>query len=292
MWPILCALALDTTTLHRVTVAPTETLTVTTAGQGMPVVMIPGLFGSAFGFRQLVPEMVEAGFRAVVVEPLAVGTSGRPRRADYSLHAQARRVADALDSLGVRDAVLVGHSMGGAIALRVAWLRPELVRAVVSLEGGPAEAAATPGFRRAMELAPFIRLGGMSIVRRAVRASLVRASGDAQWVTDDVIRNYTAGAAADLGATLRAYLRIADARESEPLGPHLGALRCPVRLLLGAAPHQSGPGAAEVARLQAQVSDFAVVSVPGAGHFLHEEQPLAVLQAVQDVARATAVAVR
>jgi pimeloyl-ACP methyl ester carboxylesterase len=292
MWPILCALALDTTTLHRITVAPAETLAVTTMGHGPAVVLIPGMFGSAYGFRQLVPQLVEAGFQAIVVEPLAFGTSGRPRRADYSLHAQARRVAGVLDSLGVQEAVLVGHSIGGAIALRVAWLRPELVRAVVSLEGGPAEAAATPGFRRAMSYAPFIRLGGMGLVRRAVRDNLTHASGDAGWVTDDVIRNYTAGAAADLGATLKAYLRIADAREIEPLGPHLGEVRCPVRLLLGSAPHRSGPNATEVTRLEGGAPDFAIVRVAGAGHFLQEEQPLAVLHAVLDVARLTTAAVR
>src|SRR3990172_5722680 len=111
MWPILCALALDTTTLHRITVAPAETLAVTTVGHGPAVVMIPGMFGSAYGFRQLVPQLVEAGFRAIVVEPLAFGTSGRPRRADYSLHAPARRIAPALGSLRVRGAVLVGAAL-------------------------------------------------------------------------------------------------------------------------------------------------------------------------------------
>src|SRR2546426_1510347 len=65
-----------------VPVAPTESLSVETAGRGAPVVLIPGLFGSAFGFRKLVPLLVGAGYRTIVIEPLGVGASARPERSE------------------------------------------------------------------------------------------------------------------------------------------------------------------------------------------------------------------
>src|SRR5688572_1805174 len=50
-----------------------ETLKVTTLGTGEPVVLVPGLFGSAYGFRKVMPRLAAAGWRAIVIEPLGVG---------------------------------------------------------------------------------------------------------------------------------------------------------------------------------------------------------------------------
>jgi len=281
MW-LLCALTLILPPAGRyVAVAPAESLRVTIEGAGAPVILVPGLFGSAFGFRRVVPLFVEAGWRTIVVEPLGVGGSARPERADYSLTAQAARVAAVLDSLGVRHAVLVAHSVGGSIALRLAVARPDLVAGIVSLEGGPAEAAATPGFRRAMSFAPWIKLfGGMRLIRGQIHRYLAAASGDPAWVTDEVVAGYTAGAAADLGATLKAFIGMAAAREPQALRPRLAEVRCPVRLLVGAVPHQGAVPQRELDLLAAELPRFAIDSISGAGHFAHEERPEAVLEAV------------
>src|SRR5205823_2032088 len=96
-----------------VAVAPAESLSVELTGRGDPVVLIPGLFGSAFGFRKLVPLLVTAGYRTIVIEPLGVGSSGRPEKANYSLTAQADRIAAVLDSLHVRRALVLAHSGRG-----------------------------------------------------------------------------------------------------------------------------------------------------------------------------------
>src|SRR5881296_940408 len=282
MWMLLlCALA-DTTGELRVSVAPAESLSVTVAGQGTPVVLIPGLFGSAFAYRTLVPQLTAAGYQAIVIEPLGIGGSARPARADYSLAAQAGRVARALDVLGVQGAIVVAHAVGAAIAYRLAYLRPDLVRAVLSLEGGPAEAAATPGFRRAMRFAPWIKMfGGYGRVRREVRRSLVASSGDTSWVSDAVVDGYTTGAAHNFDGTLKAYVRMAHAREPERLAPHLAEILCPVRLVVGSAPHSGGIPAAEVRVLAAHLPAFTVDTVAGAGHFLYEEQPQAVFAAIK-----------
>jgi pimeloyl-ACP methyl ester carboxylesterase len=285
------ALAISGARTVRVPVASAETLTVRIQGAGTPVVLIPSLFGSAYSYRNVVPLLNDAGYQTIVIEPLAMGTSSRPRGADYSLSAQAMRIAAVLDTLRMQEVIVVGHSAGAAIAFRLALQRPGLVRAIVSLEGGPAEAAATAGFRRAMTLAPLIRLAGSGFVRGRIHRGLVAASGDTAWVNDEVIAQYTAGATADLSATLRAYLRMGQAHEPERLAPRLGELRCPVRLLLGGAPHDGGPGDEEQQLMRRSITEFTAEWVPGAGHYLQEERPDVVAAAVRLAADASPVAV-
>ncbi len=276
---LLCA---DTARAFPLVLSPAESVEVTVAGSGEPVVLIPGLFGSAFGYRAVIPLLTDAGYRAIVVEPLGIGSSARPEHADYSLTAQADRIAAALDRLSVRHAVVVAHSLGASMAFRLAYRRPDLVAGIVSLDGGPAEAAATRAFRGAMKFAPWIKLfGGVKLVRKKIRGQLIKASGDASWVSEQVVDGYTAAAAHDLDGTLKAFLAMAERREPERLRPHLAEVRCPVRLLLGTATHEGGVSAEEVAVLAAALPLFIVDSVPGAGHFIYEEQPAVVVTAVR-----------
>lgn len=154
----LLFVAADSLEIRNIPVAPAETVQVTISGQGTAVVFIPGLFGAAYGFRRVLAPLADSGHRAIVFEPLGVGHSGRPRDADYSLTAQAVRLAAVLDTLRVSSAVVAAHSMGAAIAFRLALLRPDLVAGIVLLDGGPAERAGTPGLRRAMRWAPLLKL--------------------------------------------------------------------------------------------------------------------------------------
>src|SRR5205823_13693252 len=150
----------------------------------------------------------------------------------------------ALDRLGVRLSFVVAHSLGTLMAFRLAYRRADLVGGIVSLDGGPAESAATRAFRRAMKLAHWIRLfGGVKLVRKKIRGQLIRASGDSSWVTEGVVDGYTAGAAHDLDATLKAFLAMAERREPEGLRPHLGEVRCPVLLFFGTENPEGGIGA-------------------------------------------------
>jgi pimeloyl-ACP methyl ester carboxylesterase len=224
-----------------VPVAPQESLRVTTAGAGETVVLVPGLFGSAFGYRHLLAMLPAAGFRTIVIEPLGIGRSPRPKRADYSLTAQADRLNAVLESLHERPAVVVGHSVGASMVLRLVYRHPGRVRALIALDGGPAEQAATPGLRRAMRYAPWVKwMGGIKRIRPQMRKGLVAASGDPSWVTDQVIDGYIRGARADLDGTLLAFLAMSESREPEAISPHLAAIECPVRLVIGSAPHEGG----------------------------------------------------
>jgi esterase len=269
--------------------SPAESLQVTMSGRGDPVVLIPSLFGSAFGYRNLLARLPAAGYQAIVIEPLGIGASARPEKGDYSLTQQADRIAVVLRGLHPGPVVVVAHSTGASMALRLAYRHPELVKAVVSLDGGAAETATSPGFRRAMQYVPWVKwLGGASRVRSKIRDNLVATSGDTTWVTEKVVDGYTAGARADLDGTLKAYLRMAEAREPERLVPRLGAVRCPVRLVVGTAPHRGGIPAEQLEELRRGLTTFAIDRITGAGLYVHEEQPEAVVDAIRKASQETA----
>ena len=293
MW-LLAALALVDSTPKdlRVVLSPAETLHVERRGAGEPVVLIPGLFGSAYGFRNIAPLLNASGYETFIVEPLGIGESSKPANADYSLGAQAQRIAAALDSLGVHHAVVLAHSVGGAEAFRLAYLRPDLVGALVSMEGGPSETAATPQLKRSMKFASWIKvLGGVRLIRWRIRKMLAASSGDGSWVTEEVVEGYTAPAARDLDGTLKAFIGIANSKERERLAPRLPEIHCPVVLMVGGAPHEGDVGHAEIELLRSSIPQVAIDTVPGAGHFLYEEQPAVVMAAVRRTAQALNVGV-
>ena len=261
-----------------------ESLQVTTAGEGDPVVLIPGLFGSAYAYRHLLDRLPAAGYQAIVIEPLGIGTSARPEKGDYSLTRQAERIATVLQELRTGPATVVAHSAGASIAFRLAYHEPALVSGIVSLDGGPAERATSRGFRRAMQYVPWIKwMGGVKRVRAKIKESLIETSGDTTWVTEEVVDGYTAGARQDLDGTLKAYLRMAESKEPERLVPNLGSVRCPVRLVIGTAPHEGGIPDRQFEALEKGLPNLTVDRVPGVGLHVYEERPDAIVEAVRKV---------
>jgi pimeloyl-ACP methyl ester carboxylesterase len=76
-----------------------------------------------------------AGRRSILLDLLGFGLSDKPEEFDYSLENHAATVAEVLDHLGLRGCALIGHSMGGAIVVTLAELRPDLASSLVLAEG-------------------------------------------------------------------------------------------------------------------------------------------------------------
>ena len=278
----------DTAVVRDIQVAPGEILRTTTIGTGQPLVLIPGLFGAAYTYRMLTGPLAAQGYQTIVVEPLGYGWSSHPKDADYSYTAQTARVSSALDSLGVRRALFVAQSSGAAIAFRLAVSRPDLVRGLLSIDGGPAESAATAGMKKAFKFG-----GGLvkfaldeSKLRHDVRREIVKNSGDTTWVTDAVIRGYTAGQTADMDGSIDAYQRMSKAKETDSLTDRLHECAMPVRLLVGTVSHPAEVTHDQREMLSDQLPDFRADSVTGSGQYIQEEQPHAVLDAVARLSEA------
>jgi pimeloyl-ACP methyl ester carboxylesterase len=133
-------------------------------------------------------------------------------------------------------------------------------------------------------------MGGMKRLRPHMRKDLIASSADSSWLTDTVLQAYTAGAAADLDGTLKAYLQMAKTKEPEKLASRLQELRVPVRLVVGGAPHRGGISPDQIELLSARVSRFTLDSIPHAGHYLFEEAPQAVVAAIGRVQGASLAA--
>jgi pimeloyl-ACP methyl ester carboxylesterase len=287
LFSLMLVLAADSSGVRNISVAPAETLKTTVVGRGRPLVVIPGLIGSAYAFRKIVPPLNAAGLSVVIVEPLGVGGSARPEQSDYSFTAQARRIAAVLDTLGINGCVpVLAHSLGVAMALRLALFRPDRVCGIVAENGGPQETVATSSVRRAVKYGWLIKLfAGRGRIRSQVRKGLMETAGDTTWITREVIDNYTAGGAGNLGAVLRSLKGMARSRDPDSLAPQLTRIQTPVLLLVGAAPRTNGIPAAHTALLRATLPHLVVDSVAGAGLHIHEEQPDAVVRAVLELVR-------
>jgi pimeloyl-ACP methyl ester carboxylesterase len=113
-------------------------------GRNPACVYLHGLGSSAIAdFSAVVEQLELAGRRSVLVDLLGFGQSDRPLRFSYSVDGHAQVVASLIAQLSVGPCALVGHSLGGSIALRVASAWPQwvsrLLVAEANLESGPLE---------------------------------------------------------------------------------------------------------------------------------------------------------
>ncbi len=147
----------------------------TIAGQGPPVVLIHGVAGRAAQWDRVVVSLAENN-TVVAPDLLGHGESAKPR-GDYSLGAHASGIRDLLVGLDIERATIVGHSLGGGIAMQFAYQFPERCqRLVLVSSGGLGEevhpllrAATLPGSEFVLPLLAHPRvLGAASVLPQAL----------------------------------------------------------------------------------------------------------------------------
>ena len=104
------------------------------AGEGPALVLIHGLTGSSTTWREVMPTLAER-FTVVAPDLLGHGESAKPR-GDYSLGAFASGMRDLLVALGIERATVVGHSLGGGVAMQMAYQFPQRCERLVLVNSG------------------------------------------------------------------------------------------------------------------------------------------------------------
>jgi pimeloyl-ACP methyl ester carboxylesterase len=96
------------------------------------IVLLHGFLSSTFSFRRLIP-LLKEHFTIVSIDLPPFGKSGNSAIYTYSLENQGQTVIRLLEFLGIKLVTLVGHSMGGQVALNVCYQKPELVSQAILL---------------------------------------------------------------------------------------------------------------------------------------------------------------
>ena len=236
-------------------------------GRGTPVVFIHGFGGSLYSWRKMLQPVLAAGYRVIAFDNRGFGFSDKGAD-DYGNAAYARLVVALLDSLRLPSAVLVGHSMGGAIAAEVALRYPARVRGLVLIDAA--------GF--GVRWPAMLRVGrwrGAGRVARVIRGRWVTARvlrfmyADPKKVTEQDVDQYDApvtepGYERALAGVLRQF-------RFDTLVGRLGTVAAPTLVVWGGddrlIPVRDG------SRLAAELPRSVFEIIPHTGHAAAEESP-------------------
>ena len=247
------------------------------SGRGTPVVLIHGFGASMYAWRHTLPALAAAGYRVIAFDNRGFGFSDKPSHG-YSTAAYVKLVVSLLDSLHIASAVLVGHSMGGAIAAEVAMAHPDRVSGVVLID------AAGFGMRwpGVLKIARWPVVGAIATAFRSrwITARILRSTyANPSKVSDaDVDQYYAPVPDPNFGRALRGVLR--EFRFDSLGGGRLRALQTPTLVVWGEAdrwtPLRDGT------RFGRELPRGAFAVVPGTGHNAPEESPTEVNRLMLD----------
>jgi pimeloyl-ACP methyl ester carboxylesterase len=257
-----------------------HTVVYRTMGSGPPVVLIHGMVNSSRHWRGVAERLAE---RHTVIAPdlIGHGDSATPR-GDYSLGAHATVIRDLLSALGIERATMVGHSLGGGIAMVYFWQFPERVeRLALISSGGLGEevspllrSVAAPGYRGVLGV----------IASRAVIAALNACGTQGRNVARALRPLDSPGKRRAFLQTLRAVIDVHGQRVSAtdrlyligdtPMLIMWGDRDNTIPIAHGLAAHEAMPH-----------SRF--VTIPDAAHFPHIDDPASVATALAEFTAAT-----
>jgi pimeloyl-ACP methyl ester carboxylesterase len=232
-------------------------------GENPRLVLLHGFTDSGMCWDPVIPGLGDVG--VVTVDARGHGNSGLPEET-YGAADQAADAASVIDDLGLRDVIVMGHSMGGSTAVGLASARPDLVKALI-LE----DPAIRSGASKRSSAIPdsFRELKAMS---DADRIEKCRADNPA-WSEEEIRPRCEAMARFNLDVyRLRS-------NDSRPTVDTLRSLTIPVLLLHGDADRGSIVDEEVLATAGAHVRP---VHIAGAGHSIRRENRAAFLSAVND----------
>jgi pimeloyl-ACP methyl ester carboxylesterase len=282
-------------------------------GRGPGLLLLHGLGDSPHVFDDLAPALTDH-FYVVGLARRAHG--GSERRGPYDVGTLVEDIRQFLDSLGWRQAVLVGHSMAGSEMVRFAALYPERVSRLVFLDAAydydgdafttslahapfafdatPRESASFAAFRTFLKDGNWPGLPWSPAMEATVRdVALPRADGGVDYVLNDTV---VAGAfLRGLRGYRKEYARVRAPSLAIVAGMYPGAVLAPgasdsaqrqaaAWIAMYARPFAEG----SLARFRAELRGGRVIEMPESNHYVFLQRPAAVITALRDFLAETA----
>lgn len=253
-----------------------ETLyAVHTAADGPAIVLVHGFGGSTVTWRETLPALAAAGYDAYALDLRGFGLSEKGISADYHPLAQARRVLAWMDAVGLEQAVLVGHSMGGSVVAYAALAAPERVSALVLVDAalsGQGQTWRVPGpLIDGVLDTPFLRRWAQIALRRAALGQFADLLRDATFKDEVLTPDLIAGYERALRTPGWDLALLGVLRDQDRGAPPVSQLQMPVLIIWGAEDRWAPPS--EGARLEQLISGVERVELAEAGHLPMHEAP-------------------
>ena len=240
---------------------------------GAPILLIHGFGTCSFLWRNVGPALAVANRTAFAIDLFGYGESDRPFDAQFGIAAQSDYVDRALTALRLSKATVVGIDLGGAVAMHLAFNRPERVERLVlvnpiAFEDVPADDIKTMQ-RNTARFALRISRGVLGAAP-LLRELLERSVADPQNMPDSLVARYLAPYVGQDG--VNHLLALARAVDDEDLAEvDLAQLDCPTLVVWGDQDAFVSPRLGD--RIADTIPGSRLVRLPGTGRLVPEEAP-------------------
>ncbi len=254
-------------------------------GDGEPtLILLHGFGASVFSWREVMEPLGELG-TVIAFDRPAFGLTERPLSWEkganpYTPQAQVALVVELMDALGIDEAVLVGNSAGGTVAVNAALAHPERFEALVLVDAAIYVGGGAPSWIRPLLRTPQLdRLGPLLARRIAVGgdAFLESAWHDPGRITPEIRAGYRKPLRAENWD--RALWELTKASQQSDLSARIGEITMPSLVITGD-DDRIVPTEQSI-RLGREIPQAELVVIPDCGHLPHEECPGPFLDAVQ-----------
>jgi pimeloyl-ACP methyl ester carboxylesterase len=240
---------------------------------GAPILLVHGFGTCSFLWRNVGPALAAASRTAFAIDLFGYGESDRPFDAQFGIAAQSDYLDRALTALRLTKATIVGNDLGGAVAMHLAFNRPERVDRLVlvnpiAFDEVPAEdikSLQRNTARFALRISRGV-LGAAPLIRELVERSVA----DKANASDSLVARYLAPYVGEDGLNhLLALARAVD--DDDMVDVDLGQIDRPTLIVWGDQDPFVGPKLGET--LADTIPGSRLVRLPGTGRLVPEEAP-------------------